>query len=165
MSNPLATMHPLIYPEPPTDSAWMWWIGIGLLLFVSVFVTWLLFKRKQLAAKQSQNSSVLTEQFRQQAMLELEQLNKPLPTESASPWLQHINHLLKRLCSVRYPDSQCHRLSGREWLAFLDSRCPAAGLTHWMILAEGSYLPNCYMEQSAIDGLHTAVQTWILKHA
>ena len=47
----------------------------------------------------------------------------------AGPWLQQLNALLKRLCRERYPDSGSHVLSSRAWLAFLDNRCPAAGLT------------------------------------
>ena len=55
-------------------------------------------------------------------------------------------------------------LSSRAWLAFLDNRCPAAGLTRWMILVDGSYRPQCTMSDKAIAELDQAVATWIRKH-
>ncbi len=53
---------------------------------------------------------------------------------------------------------------GRAWLAFLDNRCPAAGLTRWMILVEGGYRADCTLDDKAVDGLDAAVATWIRKH-
>ena len=52
----------------------------------------------------------------------------------------------------------------RAWLAFLDSRCPAAGLTRWMVLVDGGYRARCTLEASAIEGLNKSVDTWIRKH-
>ncbi|MBF3004964.1 DUF4381 domain-containing protein, partial [Pseudomonas aeruginosa] len=72
--------------------------------------------------------------------------------------------LLKRVCRARWPDSGSHALSGRAWLAFLDNRCPAAGLTRWMILVEGGYRADCTLDDKAVDGLDAAVATWIRKH-
>ena len=54
--------------------------------------------------------------------------------------------------------------NGRKWLAFLDNRCPAAGLTRWMVLVEGAYKPECKLDDKAIAGLNQAVETWIRKH-
>ncbi|EQL39800.1 hypothetical protein M770_20005 [Pseudomonas aeruginosa VRFPA03] len=89
---------------------------------------------------------------------------KPYGRASAGPWLQAINGLLKRVCRARWPDSGSHALSGRAWLAFLDNRCPAAGLTRWMILVEGGYRADCTLDDKAVDGLDAAVATWIRKH-
>ena len=79
-------------------------------------------------------------------------------------WLQELNGLLKRLCRMHYPADQSHTLSGRAWLAYLDNRCPAAGLTRWMILVEGAYRPQCKLDDKAIAGLYQSVETWIRKH-
>ena len=95
----------------------------------------------------------------------IEQLPRPYQGAPAGPWLQALNALLKRLCRARYPDSHSHTMSGRAWLAFLDNRCPAAGLTRWMILVEGTYRADCRLDDKAIDGLHQAVDIWIRKHA
>ena len=102
---------------------------------------------------------------RQAALDELFGLPRPYGGVQAGPWLQALNALLKRLCRAHYPDNQSHTLSGRAWLAFLDNRCPAAGLTRWMILVEGTYRADCRLDDKAIDGLQQAVETWIRKHA
>lgn len=105
------------------------------------------------------------ESLRKTALEEFQLLERPQPGASASQWLQQINALLKRICRIRYPAAQPHTLSGRAWLAFLDSRCPAAGLTRWMILVEGAYRSECRLEQKALDGLEHSVSIWIQKHA
>ena len=104
------------------------------------------------------------EPLRQAALAELAQLRKPYDGAPAGPWLQQLNALLKRLCRERYPESASHTLSSRAWLAFLDNRCPAAGLTRWMVLVEGAYKPQCHLDDKAIEGLNGAVAIWIRKH-
>ena len=89
---------------------------------------------------------------------------KPYDGAPAGAWLQQLNGLLKRLCRNHYPYSQSHTLNGRKWLAFLDNRCPAAGLTRWMVLVEGAYKPECKLDDKAITGLTQSVETWIRKH-
>ncbi len=101
---------------------------------------------------------------RQEALAELARLHKPYGGQPASQWLQQLNALLKRLCRIRYPADHPHTLSGRAWLAFLDSRCPAAGLTRWMVLVEGAYRAECRLDDKAIDGLEQSVDIWIRKH-
>ena len=98
------------------------------------------------------------------ALAELALMPKPYDGAPAGAWLQQLNGLLKRLCRNDYPYSQSHTLNGRKWLAFLDNRCPAAGLTRWMVLVEGAYKPECKLDDKAIAGLTQAVDTWIRKH-
>ncbi|MFI8479316.1 DUF4381 domain-containing protein [Pseudomonas sp. NPDC078700] len=162
--NPLDQLEPLI--EPPAISWWPpapgWWL---LLLVILAAVIWAIraYKRRPDKPKKAGKDSVL-EPARSAALTELSQLQKPYYGVSAGPWLQQLNALLKRLCRHRYPDSNSHVLNGREWLAFLDNRCPAAGLTRWMVLVEGNYKPNCILDDKAIEGLNSAVETWIRKH-
>ena len=56
------------------------------------------------------------------------------------------------------------RSTWRAWLAFLDSRCPSAGLTRWMVLVEGAYRPRCQLDDKALQALHQAIDLWIRKH-
>ena len=102
--------------------------------------------------------------LRDSALQQLHALHKPQGGEQAGPWLQQLNQLLKRICATRYPEYASHTLSGREWLAFLDSRCPAAGLTRWMILVQGAYQPDCRLDDKSIAQLQQAIDTWIRKH-
>ncbi len=154
------TLQPIILPEP--ISGWPpalgWWLLI--LLFIVVLVTGYTVIRYR-KPKQPPLSS---DPLRESALEQLYALAKPYSGEQAGPWLQQLNQLLKRICTIRYPEHTSHTLSGREWLAFLDSRCPAAGLTRWMILVQGTYQPDCRLDDKSITQLQLAIDTWIRKH-
>lgn len=162
MTTTLAQMQPLLYP--PISSNSLNWLSFALVVAALCIVAGLFVYKRKRSKPLAQATPTTIEQFRQQALLELANITRPNAGELAGSWLQQINQLLKRLCSVRYPEYDSHRLTGREWLAFLDSRCPAAGLTRWMILAEGSYQPECRLDEQAIDALYNAIQIWINKH-
>lgn len=166
-------LAPLILPPPP--SLWPlapgWW---GIIVITGALVVLKIrhyYRQRQqhphepLSELPPQTPTELLDSLRQTALEELAQLPKPQPGEPASQWLQQINALLKRITRIRYPAANSHTLSGRAWLAFLDSRCPAAGLTRWMILVEGAYRSECHLDQNALDGLEQAVSIWIQKHA
>ena len=163
MVNPLDQLEPLIEPAaigwwPPAPG---WWL-LSLLLPVLLWGLARLFKR--LPRRKGTARGEQLDPLRQAALAELERLPKPYYGAEAGPWLQQLNALLKRLCRQRYPQSQSHTLTSRAWLAYLDNRCPAAGLTRWMILVEGAYRPHCNLDDKAIDGLSQAIAIWIRKH-
>ncbi|MFC3607086.1 DUF4381 domain-containing protein [Stutzerimonas tarimensis] len=163
--DPLQQLAPPI--APPPVGAWPpapgWWILLLMLPLLGLLL-WLL--RRWFARRRPNDLAEATvDPLRQAALLELQQMSRPADGEPASLWLQQLNALLKRLCRTRYPEEHPHRLSGRAWLAFLDSRCPAAGLTRWMILVEGAYRPDCRLDDQAIEGLEQSVGVWIRKHA
>lgn len=160
----LDQLEPLLTPAP--ISAWPpapgWWFLAALLLSLVLLVRlrpWQRWKRDD-----TTEAEPPLEPQRQIALDELAKLNKPYGDQPANQWLQQLNALLKRLCRTRYPDDHPHTLSGRAWLAFLDNRCPAAGLTRWMVLVEGVYRAECRLDDKAIQGLEQAVQIWIRKH-
>lgn len=162
--NPLDQLQPLIAPPPV---AWWppapgWWLLAVLLPLLLAGLWWLRRYLPQKTAKATAQQPL--DPLRQAALQELAQLKKPYDGEPAALWLQQLNALLKRLCRAHYPDSHSHTLSGRTWLAFLDSRCPAAGLTRWMVLVEGAYRGECRLDDKAVNGLNQAVDTWIRKH-
>lgn len=162
--NLLDQLQPMIRPAP--ISIWPpapgWWV----LLVLLPLLGYGLCRARVLLPQRTQDEA--NEQpldpLRQAALIELAQMPKPYDGAPAGAWLQQINGLLKRLCRNDYPYSQSHTLNGRKWLAFLDNRCPAAGLTRWMILVEGAYKPECKLDDKAIAGLTQAVDTWIRKH-
>ena len=163
--NPLDQLQPTI--APPPVSWWPlapgWWallVLLPLLLWGLWYLRRYLPQRRQAVQTQEQPLDPL----RQAALAELARLVRPYDGQHAGPWLQQLNALLKRLCRERYPESASHTLSSRAWLAFLDNRCPAAGLTRWMVLVEGAYKPECKLDDKAIAGLNQAVETWIRKH-
>lgn len=153
-------LQPIILPPP--ISAWPpaigWWL-LALLLII-LLAGW-----RYLSSVKTQPQPPLNrDPLRDSALQQLHALPKPHGGEQVGPWLQQLNQLLKRICATRYPEYASHTLSGREWLAFLDSRCPAAGLTRWMILVQGAYQPDCRLDDKSIAQLQQAVDTWIRKH-
>lgn len=162
--NPLDDLQPTIAPLPIS-----WWPpapGWWLLIVLTPLLLWgLWYMRRYLPRKQrAEQAEQMLDPLRQAALDELAALPRPYDGQPAGPWLQQLNALLKRLARAHYPQDNSHILSGRSWLAFLDSRCPAAGLTRWMILVEGGYRAGCTLDDKAIDGLQQAVATWIRKH-
>lgn len=158
--NPLDALLPPIAPPPVP-----WWPpapGWWLLVLVFLLALGGLYQvRRRLRRRPARQAPV--DPLRLAALEELASLGIPYGRQ-AGPWLQQINALLKRLCLQRYPQSQCQTLSGRAWLAFLDSRCPSAGLTRWMVLVEGAYRPHCQLDDKALESLRQAIDVWIRKH-
>ncbi len=163
--NPLDQLQPTI--APPPVSWWPlapgWW---ALLVLLPLLLWGLWYLRRYLPQRRQamQTQEQPLDPLRQAALAELARLVRPYDGQHAGPWLQQLNALLKRLARAHYPNDNSHVLSGRAWLAFLDSRCPAAGLTRWMILVEGTYRSHCSLDDKAINGLNQAVDTWIRKH-
>lgn len=161
--NPLDQLEPLI--APPAISAWPpapgWWL-LPILLAALLWGLWRLWQRRP--QRQTSSEPKLIDPLRLAALLELERLPTPQAGEPAGPWLQQLNQLLKRLCQSCHPHDPSLTLSGRAWLAYLDSRCPAAGLTRWMVLVEGAYRADVRLDDKAVAGLQQAVGTWIRKH-
>ncbi|EPN53192.1 hypothetical protein A241_06647, partial [Pseudomonas syringae pv. actinidiae ICMP 19094] len=152
----------------PPDAVGFWplapgWWALLLLIPAAGWGLWRLRRLLPVKAGKVRSEQPL-DPVRVAALAELASLPKPYDGAPAGAWLQQINGLLKRLCRNHYPHSQSHTLNGRKWLAFLDNRCPAAGLTRWMILVEGAYKPECKLDDKAITGLTQAVDTWIRKH-
>jgi hypothetical protein len=167
----LPGLQPLIEPAPV--GLWPlapgWWLLGALLLVIAVAALWAWDRRPAPApeaevAAPSEGEPAI-DPVRLEALAELALMPRPYDGAPAGAWLQQLNALLKRICRNHYPNAHSHTLNGRKWLAFLDNRCPAAGLTRWMILVEGVYRPECKLDDKAINGLYQAVDTWIRKHA
>ena len=160
-------LAPLLLPEPVGywPLAWGWW-ALGLLLAVLGMLSYQAYQHWQKRRQDALANLTLTPQqsLKQSTLQQLQQLAPPADQLTTSQWLQQLNQLLKRLAVTRYASLQPQTLTGREWLAFLDNRCPSAGLTRWMILAEGPYKPDCELSLSAQLELYKAVTTWVNKH-
>lgn len=153
-------LQPIIFPAPIS-----WWPpAIGWWLLLAALIITIAAWRYLIRARAQQIPLPNNDPLRESALEQLYALTKPYHGEPAGPWLQQLNQLLKRICATRYPNYASHTLSGREWLVFLDSRCPAAGLSRWMVLVQGAYQPNCRLDDKSITQLQQAIDTWIRKH-
>ena len=161
----LEQLQPLI--APPPIGLWPpapgWWL-LAVLLPALAWAAWHWRHRWRRKVVLPVAAEQPLDPVRQGALEELARLPRPYDGAPAGAWLQQINGLLKRLCRNHYPNANSHVLNGRQWLAFLDNRCPAAGLTRWMVLVEGVYKPECKLDDKAIAGLQQSVETWIRKH-
>lgn len=161
----LEQLQPLI--APPPIGLWPpapgWWL-LAVLLPALGWAAWHWRHRWRRKVVLPVAAEQPLDPVRQGALEELARLPRPYDGAPAGAWLQQINGLLKRLCRNHYPNANSHVLNGRQWLAFLDNRCPAAGLTRWMVLVEGVYKPECKLDDKAIAGLQQSVETWIRKH-
>ncbi len=161
--NPSETLAPPVLPSPPG-----WWPpapGWWLLLLVTLLAGYGCWCWRRSRAAPAVVTADTEDPLRRAALEELARLELPDPAAPASQWLQQLNALLKRLCRTRYPQDHPHTLSGRSWLAFLDSRCPAAGLSRWMILVDGAYRAECRLDARTLEGIRSAVEIWIRRHA
>lgn len=153
-------LQPIILP-----AAISWWpLAIGWWLLIAAVLISVITWRYLMRVRAQHMPQPSSDPLRDSALEQLHVLVKPYGGEQAGPWLQQLNQLLKRICATRYPTYASHTLSGREWLAFLDSRCPAAGLTRWMVLVQGAYQPDCRLDDKSISQLQQAIDTWIRKH-
>lgn len=161
--NPLDQLAPLIAPLPISwwPPAPIWWVLPPLLVLLSLLARWLWERRPQ---PRVQPISASDDPLRLAALAELAALPRPYHNAQAGPWLQQINVLLKRLCQSQRPQDAAHLLIGRAWLAYLDARCPAAGLTRWMVLVDAPYKRDCRLSDQAIDELSQSVERWIAKY-
>ena len=165
--NPLDALKPNLLPEaiawwPPAPG---WWLLAVFALALPWLAVWAWRKRPQKQKTQKPKVGQALDPLQLAALRELQQLPLPDEQDSAGPWLQALNQLLKRLCLVRYPDAHCQTLSGRAWLLFLDGRCTAAGLSRFMVLVEGQYKADIRLPLATSNRLRQAVDTWIRQHA
>lgn len=158
-------LAPLILPEP--ISYWPlaigWWL-LGLLFASLLVASYTLYQRQQHRQTTAPTALDAQHSLKLSTLQQLQLLAPPVANLSTAQWLQQLNQLLKRVAMTRYAEQQPHTLTGRDWLAFLDSRCPSAGLTRWMILVEGPYKANCQLSLSAQQALYQSVTHWINKH-
>lgn len=146
--DPLAQLKDIHLPE--AISAWPpapgWWILAVMLLSLLIWgCIWFIQRHKQ-------------NRYRQQALLELQQLN------DQGTALTNINALLKRVALVAYPDQQVASLNGEQWVSFLHRCCPQVTDGSFALLAQGPYQDPGKISDSDIKTLQNHCSTWIKKH-
>ena len=132
-ADPLSELRPLQLPDPigwwpPAPGWWLLFFMLCVLLAVSI---WLALRAHRLAA------------FRRQALRELEFLAASAQNRSSPEIVAGLNALLKRVALVRHPTREVARLSGEQWLQFLECDGADAGFSQGpgRALADLAYRP------------------------
>lgn len=152
--DPLAQLQDIHTPPdiglwPP---AWGWWLVA--LLAIAALAAAIFFVRR----KRQRNH------YRQQALAELQQLNRIDPEQNGE-WLQALSILLRRTAIAGCGPQFDTGLKGENWLAWLDARCPACNMQFSQgpgtALLAGPYQKNPECDRAALNQL---AGTWIREH-
>jgi len=147
--DPLAALRPLHLPDavswwPPAPG---WWV---LALLVLTLAVWL----GRWALKRYRHNA-----YRRAALAELEALR----SAQTALFAQHANVLLRRVAIQAFPQTEVRRLSGGEWLGFLDEHLKQPMFAS--ALGE-DLLQAAYADQHKYDteALYQACARWIRQH-
>lgn len=132
----------------PQTAGW-WWAGAALL-------AWLTYRVWGLLRRWYRN------RYRREATARLQQLAAAPPSGSL---VMEINKLLKLTAMAAYSRERVARLSGDNWVGFLNSHCPAAPFSaeQGQILALAAYT-GAQLEPPAASQLLTASLAWVQRH-
>lgn len=100
--------------------------------------------------------------YRREAAAKLQALRG---ADADEAWLVELNRLLKLTALVAYSRDTVARLSGADWIAFLNSRCPEPAFSPEQtdLLEQGVYrraVPDASMRQGLLD----ASLRWVACH-
>ena len=141
-----AAAEPGLWPPAPG-----WWV-LGLLLFVVLF-----YLLRQLA------KHIAVHRRRQAWMRELDALSA-LHDPGFDPhgYLASVNRLFRAVALKAFPGTECARLEGDHWVAFISGLMPegtdSAALA---VLARGPYEPQPDFDQPALESL---AATWVKRY-
>ena len=142
---------------PESASFWPpalgWWILLTLIIFLSVWA--ILAARKK--AKQRR--------YRQGILSQLEYLEGKLTKQPNNQNIAEINTFLRQLAITNYPREEIARLTGADWLHFLDR----SGNTEGFSKGAGRILVDAPYQADDIHNLNLAeftplVRSWVRKN-
>lgn len=153
--DPLAGLRGWHLPKPVSwwPPAPGWWLLLALVLAVAaVLLVWAYRHRRRTAAGRA-------------ARRQLEALEKGFAADRDSRrYIAELSRLLRRLALVRYPRERVAGLSGRDWLAFLDTTGGSGGFSGGVgtLLVSEAYRPEGAVESAGeVAELHRLVARWI----
>lgn len=100
--------------------------------------------------------------YRREAAVKLQQIAQDTAQER---WLIELNKLLKLTALVAFSREQVARLSGQEWVDFLNKHCVSAPFSpdHCNLLARGVY-ENTSVADATRQALIAACLNWVQNH-
>lgn len=141
-----AAAEPSLWPPAPG-----WWVLAAIILAVLVFAAAHLIRKLRIRLR------------RRRLLRELEGLAKAFdPQVQPAPYLAALSRFFRGVALKAFPESNCVRLEGKEWVAFIRDHLPgndeSAGLD---ILATGPFRPDPDYEPAQ---LQSYARQWVLKH-
>ena len=132
----------------PQTVGWLW-LGAGLLAYLGLRL-WRFLRHWY------------RNRYRREAIARLQALS----TAAAPAGLaSELNRLLKLAALAAFPREQVARLSGPEWIQFLNAQCPSAVFSaqQCQLLAEGPY-SGAQLEPADASQLLAACVAWVRNH-
>lgn len=142
----------VVAPSPinwlPQTAGWKW---VGIVLLAAA-----LYKGGKYLARWYRN------RYRREAAARIRALPGP---GDPSGLVSELNRLLKLTTLAAWPREEVARLSGEEWVNFLNRQCPAPPFDDQQcrLLATGAYCP-AVPDAAARDGLLEASLAWVEQH-
>lgn len=115
VANELKQLKNLAIPEPVSwfPHTWAWYLLFALIFCALIYLLFRWFRRYRANA------------YRREALTELERYETILlQTNNAISASQQLGQLLKRVALVTWPRTKVARLSGDEWIAFMQKHSP-----------------------------------------
>ncbi len=157
--DPLSQLRDIHLPDPVSfwPPAPGWWI---LLLCVLIGLAFLARHAFVAMIRRRRLESVMHELDQAYVRFTKQSAFENTRNQAGLDFLATVNVLLKRVAQVMYPDSTSSRLTGRDWLHFLDACDQGSAFSQGpgSVLADGAYKPTFNADGNA---LYQAASTWI----
>lgn len=127
-----------------------WWLLAALLLVALVLLARYGLRRYR------------AQQRRQRLLQYIERIESGIdPDQSPGQYLADLNRVFKLVALRAFPDTHATRLTGEEWVAFLQGKLDGAGEACLAALAEGPYRPAADFDAAALTGL---ARRWVQRY-
>jgi hypothetical protein len=151
----LSNLKPIFMPDPikfePVTIGW--YLIIGLVFLILLFVIYKLFKKYQSKA------------YRRSSAKELLKLKPEIEKSNSSDLIQKISTILKATAFISFTREKVAKLSGAEWQNFLVSKISSgSNYKNTFALLDYQYVSGKDIGSSEIEKLIDASVKWIRRH-
>ena len=154
-ADPLAQLRDIHLPE--TISWWPpaigWWLLVITIISAIAVIIYCIIRRKKQQRYRKEAIALLDECYREWSV-----------SKDNSHCFSKINGLLKRTAITAFPGSEANKLHGRQWLEFLNEKCPTDPFDKVMMDHFSRYQYQREMSLDIKQFYHCSHQ-WIQQHA
>jgi hypothetical protein len=151
----LSNLKPIFMPDPikfePITIGW--YLILGLVFIILVFVIYMLFKKYQLKA------------YRRSSVREILKLEPEIGNSKSSELIQKISTILKTTAFYSYSREKVAKLSGADWQNFLISKISSgSNCRDTFAMLDNQYVAGKKIGSSEIEKLIDVSLKWIRRH-